>query len=115
MGGREPFAGGAEPELVAWLRPRAGGPVGAEALTVLVDALPPALYGVATVPVAVPTVDLQVAFAPQTEAYDGWVLARIRTRTAGEGWCVDDSDVWTEDGRLLAQARQTRRVLGPVS
>ena len=115
VGEGQAFAGGEVPELMAWLRLRSGGPVDAEALTVLVDALPPALYAVAAVPAAVPTVELSVTYAPQPEPYDGWVLARIRTRTAAGGWCVDDSDVWDVEGRLLAQARQTRLVLGPLS
>ena len=42
------------------------------------------------------------------------MLTRIATRTAGDGWCVEDSEVWTPEGRLLAQSRQTRRVLGEL-
>ena len=109
-----PLAGGEAPELVAWVRLRDGRRLDAAALTVLADALPPGLYGVASVPVAVPTVDLHVAFSGEP-AGSGWVLARITTRSADGAWCVDDSEVWAPDGRLLAQARQTRRVLGDVS
>ena len=73
--------------------------------------MPPALYGATAVPVAVPTVELSVSFT-EAPAASGWVLLRISTRTAAGGWCVDDSEVWDRDGRLLAQGRQTRRVLG---
>lgn len=112
-----PLAGGSTAELVAWARLRADDPLDSAALTVLADAMPPALYGVATLPVPVPTVELSVAYAPGLDEAPrrGWVLVRIATRTAGDGWCVDDSEVWAPDGTLLVQARQTRRVLGELS
>jgi hypothetical protein len=88
-------------------------PVDAAALVVMTDALPPALYGIATVPVPVPTGRPDRHPDARRDVRD-WLLVRIATRTAEDGWCVDDSDVWGPDGRLLAQARQTRRVLGDV-
>jgi acyl-CoA thioesterase len=105
--------GGAEQaEFIGWLRLRDGSALGAQVLTVLVDALPPALYAVLTSPVPVPTVALSVQYAePATTSCSEWVLGRITTRSAGGGWCVDDSDLWSVDGQLLASARQTRRVL----
>ncbi|WP_084541526.1 acyl-CoA thioesterase [Nocardioides alkalitolerans] len=106
-----PLAGDTRAELVVWARFVVDTPLDAAALTVLVDALPPALYGATALPVAVPTVELTVSFTEAPEA-EGWVLLRIVTREAAGGWCVDDSEVWDRDGRLLAQARQTRRVLG---
>ena len=112
-----PFSGGDRAELVAWVRLRADDPLDAAALTVLVDAMPPALYGVARTPVVVPTVDLTVSYASGLDEAPrrGWVLVRIATRTAADGWCVDDSEVWAPDGTLLVQARQTRRVLGELA
>lgn len=106
-----PLAGGDEPELVAWVRLVDDAPLDAAALVVLTDVLPPALYGATAVPVPVPTVELQVSLTGAPVA-SGWVLLRISTRSAAGGWCVDDSEVWDREGRLLAQARQTRRVLG---
>jgi acyl-CoA thioesterase len=106
-----PLSGGDQAELVAWVRFVEDAPLDAAALAVLVDAMPPALYGATAAPVAVPTVELTVSFAEAPEAR-GWVLLRIITRTASGGWCVDDSEVWDVEGRLLAQGRQTRRVLG---
>lgn len=112
--GPGPFDAGVRPELLAWVRwADPDVPVDAASLLVLVDALAPALYAIATVPVPVPTVDLTVTLQPEPP-HRGWTLVRIRTRTAADGWCVDDSEVWTPDGRLLAQARQTRRVLGDL-
>lgn len=111
-----PLSGGPLAELTAWARLRADDPLGSAALTVLTDAMPPALYGVATTPVPVPTVELSVQYAAglDEDPLHGWVLVRIATRAARDGWCVDDSEVWAPDGRLLVQSRQTRRVLGEV-
>lgn len=107
------LGGAAHAEFVGWLRLRDGSASDAQVLTVLVDALPPALYAVLTSPVPVPTVALSVQYAdPTSTPVSGWVLGRITTRSAGGGWCVDDSDLWSPDGQLLASARQTRRVLG---
>lgn len=108
--GALPFSGAATAELGAWMRLRDGRPVDAAALMILADGLPPALYATVPAPLVVPSVDLQVVFSGEQPA-GGWVFGQIRTRNAWSGWCVDDSDVWSEDGRLLAQARQTRRVL----
>lgn len=112
--GAAPLSNGERAELTAWVRLRRDEPYDAAALVVLTDVLPPALYGLTASPVPVPTVDLQVALAGGP-AVSGWVLTRIATRTAGDGWCLDDSEVWAPDGRLLAQARQVRRVLGQVA
>lgn len=114
--GRLPLAGGSEPVLTAWVRMRSQEPVDAAVLTVLSDAMPPALYGLTRVPVAVPSVELSVLYASglDEEPQTGWVLVRATTRTAADGWCVDDADLWSESGRLLVQARQTRRVLGEL-
>jgi len=110
-----PLAGGAVAELVAWAWLRADDPLDSAALTVVADAMPPALYGAATVPVPVPTVELSVSYASglAEEPRRGWVL--VATRTAADRWCADDSEVWAPDGTLLVQSRQTRRVLGELA
>ena len=112
--GPGPLEGGDTATLLGWVRwAETSRPVDAASLVIFVDAVPPALYGIATHPAPIPTVDLTVTLQPEPPV-TGWTLVRIRTRTAADGWCVDDSDVWAPDGRLLAQARQTRRVLGDV-
>jgi acyl-CoA thioesterase len=109
------LSGAAHAAFVGWLRLRDGSSCDAQALTLLVDALPPALYAVLTSPAPVPTVALSVQYTEPTSApISGWVLGRITTRSAGGGWCVDDSDLWSPEGQLLASARQARRVLEPA-
>jgi hypothetical protein len=100
-------------QILGWIRFRDGRALDDVAATVLVDAPPPALYGALPAPVPIPTADLCVQYAPSTarDDADPWSLVRIVTSSAGEGWCVDDSEVWDRDGRLLATARQTRLVL----
>lgn len=102
--------GAGQADVHSWVRFRDGRMLDAAAATVLVDAMPPALYGKLPSPVPIPTADLYVSFSVAT-AVDGWSLLRIATRTAADGWCVDDSEVWTRDGLLLASGRQTRLVL----
>lgn len=106
-----PLAGGPRAELVAWMRFLDGRPVDAESAVVLVDALPPALFAIWTRPLPVPSAELTVHFG-HPEPVDGWALVRIRTDHAAGGWAVEDGAVWAADGRLLALARQSRRVLG---
>ena len=97
-------------QIFGWIRFRDDRPLDEQATTVLLDAPPPALYGALDVPVPIPTADLYVQYAA-TSSDDPWALVRIRTTQAGDGWCVDDSEVWDRSGRLLATARQTRLVL----
>lgn len=98
-------------DLFGWVRYRDDRPVDEVAATVLVDALPPGLYGALTGPVPIPSADLYVQFFAG-EPVTGWTLGQMTTLWAGHGWCVDDSHVWSMDGRLIASARQTRLVLG---
>lgn len=112
-----PLAGGDRAELVAWVRFLDGRTLDAAAVVTLTDVLPPALYAVWDTPRPVPTAELTVHF---TDALDGaaaseWSLVRIRTDHAGAGWAVDDSAVWSAEGRLLALGRQSRVVRGERS
>lgn len=109
-----PLAGGGQAELVAWVRFPDARPLDAATVVTLTDVLPPALYAVWTAPRPVPTAQLTVHFtdALDESAPEGWALVRIRTDHAGGGWAVDDSAVWSADGRLLALGRQSRVIRG---
>lgn len=112
---QRPFAmDGGPAELMGWVRFRDGRAIDERAATVIADAIPPALYRGLSLPVPIPTAQLSLQFCCPGAA-EGWALVRIVTRSAGEGWCVDDSDVWTQEGRHVASARQTRLVLGGES
>ena len=82
-----PLGGGERAELLAWIRFVDRRPLDAEALVVLADALPPALFALWTVPRPVPTAELTVHF---TDALDvapaeGWALVRIPSTPAAVG------------------------------
>jgi acyl-CoA thioesterase len=111
-----PMGGGSDPELTAWIRLEEAALEPWQVVTVLLDALPPALYAVATVPAAVPTTMLSIALLDQAQSFDpaGWALARIRTDFAAGGWAVESSAVWNEQGSLLGYASQQRRVLSAL-
>ncbi|MFC3572053.1 thioesterase family protein [Streptomyces yaanensis] len=107
-----PLGGGERAELLAWVRFADGRALDAGAVVTLTDVLPPGLYACWRTARPVPTAELTVHF---TDALDdgvpeGWALVWMRTAQAGGGWAVDDSEVWSADGRLLALARQARVV-----
>ena len=110
--GARPLGGGQQAELLAWMRFADHRPLDAETTVVLADALPPALFALWTEARPVPTAELTVHFTDALDARpaDSWALVRIRTEHAGGGWGVDDSTIWSGDGRLLALARQSRTI-----
>jgi acyl-CoA thioesterase len=106
-----PLAGGDVPELTAWVRLLPGAAFRAAVAPVLLDALAPALYAVATTPLAIPTVEFTVHLTP-TEPVDEWLLVDQRTTWSSGAFCVDEADLVDRSGRLVAQSRQLRRILG---
>ncbi|UGT63499.1 acyl-CoA thioesterase [Nocardia asteroides] len=112
-----PLTGSAERELRAWvvLRPEPGGatefPIDAAVLAILADALPPALFPALRAPLALPTVAFSLHLHAEPVAAQPVLVTTVNASTSG-GWSVDDTELRAADGRLLATARQTRRVLG---
>jgi acyl-CoA thioesterase len=110
-----PLTGADEAQLTAWFRIVEPTPVDAAQAVMLLDAMAPAVYAKLRVPVAVPTLDftvhLHAALDAEPVPAGGWVLGRQRAVAAADGWEVDDGTLWDENGRLLATARQLRRVL----
>jgi acyl-CoA thioesterase len=109
-----PLQGTESSELTAWVRLRSTSLVDQRVALVLLDALAPAIYARLTTPVAVPTVELTAHLARDLQAapYAGWVLARQRNTRTSAGISVDECDLFSTTGELLAQARQLRLVLG---
>lgn len=115
VGGSLPGSGGDEPGYDAWIRLRDDdvmrtlGPWGTAA--VLLDAMPPGLLGIWTEPRPVPTVELSAHFAPAIREESAWWHITHHTRWGGDTTCVDETELHLPDGRLVAQARQHRRIV----
>jgi acyl-CoA thioesterase len=113
----DPPLSGKSDRIAAWLRRKDPVAVDAAEAVLLLDVLPPSLFGLLDGPtVAVPSVDYAVHLVVDLTAEPlppgSWVAVRQRCRGAGEGWAVDDATLHDESGRLLALATQSRRVLG---
>ncbi|MCZ2858680.1 thioesterase family protein [Blastococcus sp. VKM Ac-2987] len=112
LGTSRPLAGGAEPRLHAWVRIRGVELEPLVQLGVLLDALPPSLFAVRTVPAAMPTVELTAHLAGPVPGAGAWVRVDQRTVWCDADVAIDDVELRAEDGSLLARGRQTRRLLG---
>lgn len=89
-----------------WIRLADGEPLDELVVTALTDAWPPAVFTRAAVPLAVPTVDLTVHLRHPVVDPGAWSLVVFRTQISARGYLEEDGEVWSEDGRLLAQSRQ---------
>lgn len=105
-----PLAGGAEPLLMAWIRLLPAAPYREAVAAVLLDALAPSLYAVRTAPIPIPTVEFTVHFTPARPESE-WFLLRQRTTWSTAAFCVDEAELCTRDGRVVARSRQLRRIL----
>jgi acyl-CoA thioesterase len=81
-------------------------------LVAVTDAWMPPVFSRLPERTPVPTVDLTVhvraALAP-VEA--DWLLVVFRSRLGAAGFVDEDGEVWSRDGRLLAQSRQLAMLL----
>lgn len=117
--GGEPFAGASEALTGGWIRTVDGDPVDEILVAALTDAWIPAVFTRLELPVGVPTIDLTIHFreapapAPTPTPASPWSLVRFRTSLAAEGYLEEDGEVWSADGRLLAQSRQLALLLAP--
>lgn len=110
------FSGEERAEIACWMRLNEPRPLDPVLLATLSDAAAPAVFPKATQPVAATTIDLTVHFRAPAEAepYDGWALTAFRSRVSVDGFVEEDGEVWSADGRLLAQSRQLALVV-PIS
>ena len=105
---------GAEQALIGgWIRSAEPRVADAALIAAFTDAFPPACFAPARGPEGmgpVPTVDLTIHFRrdlPLVEASaDDFYLAVFRSRFAEQGFVEEDGEVWSRDGRLLAQSQQ---------
>lgn len=67
-------------------------------------------------PIPVPTVDLTVHFRRSLPddgaAPEDYHLALFRSETATDGFFVEDGEIWSQSGKLVAQARQLAVLMG---
>jgi len=110
--GPQAFSGGNEAVTGGWIRLRDPEPTDAHVLVQAADAWVPAVFGVTSERLGVPTVDLTVhlrqAVLPDD---DGWMLLRFRTSVAADGYLEEDGEIWDRTGRLLAHSRQLAIIL----
>jgi hypothetical protein len=111
VGSARPYGGGAEPELLAWVRLTDDDlPPDDARLVVLMDALAPSYSAIFSTPVAIPTVTLTVAPGNGLAAASSpWVLLRARTDICrSDGWLLERLDAWAPDGAHLGSGEQLR-------
>lgn len=101
-----------------WIRLKESRPWDAAEIAAISDAWPPAVFASSEMPEGaggVPTVDLTVHLlnpeAVTALAPDAFVLVDFQTRAVQGGYLEEDGEIWSEDGVLLAQARQVGVVL----
>ena len=97
-----------------WLRLPEGHVVDAVVAAAITDAAVPAIFTRLDEPILVPTVDLTIHFRTalplENARDDDWVLAVFRTGAVADGFLEEDGELWSADGRLLAQSRQLAAV-----
>lgn len=111
--GAAPFTRADEALTGGWIRTADGDPLDVVLVAAMTDAWIPAVFSRFTMPVGVPTIDLTIHFRAQPDPADEWALVRFRTTVVADGYLEEDGEVWSVDGRLLAQSRQLGVVLAP--
>jgi hypothetical protein len=76
----------------------------------LLDAWPPAVFPRSTKRIVAPTIDLTMHFRvplplPGAGPED-FYLGRFTSTLGREGYFEEDGEIWSPDGRLIAQSRQ---------
>lgn len=105
--GPMPFTKGEEAVTGGWLRARDETHLSPELLALYTDAWWPPPFGVLGEVALAPTLELTIHFrAHPPEDADALVLARFRAEASIDGLFDEQGEVWSRDGRLLAQSRQ---------
>ncbi len=101
------FAGAADAVTGGWLSLRDdGAALDAARLCALSDLWWPAIFGRLTAPAAVPTLQLTVYLRSTEPPPAGPVLARFESRHLQEGHVEERGELWSADGKLLAESQQ---------
>ena len=105
-----PLAESAHDAVGGYLRLREPEPYSAPLMAAMTDAWFPSSYAHVRTPTMGATIDLTVHFRDYgaLERLDpaAEILALFRSRLATEGFFEEDGELWSPDGKLLAQSRQ---------
>jgi acyl-CoA thioesterase len=111
-----PFSGGSKALSGGWIRLAEPRSVDDLAVAVFADAWMPSVFVRLDGPMAVPTVDLTVHFRtalpPPGVDPEDYLLVVFRSETAADGFFVEDGEIWSSNGTLVAQARQLGVLMG---
>ena len=115
--GERPFSGADEAVVGGWFRMREPVLADAPVMATLLDAWAPAVFPKATQLVVAPTIDLTMHFRSPLPVEgadaDDFYLGRFKSMVARDGFFEEDGEMWTKDGRLIAQSRQLALALTP--
>ena len=105
--GAVPFTGAEEGLAGGWIRTSRPAPLEPELVAMYTDCWWPAAFPRLDGPVLAPTLDLTIHFrgVPPDGDHEQ-VLGRFITSTASEGFIEEDGELWSADGRLIAESRQ---------
>jgi len=101
-----------------WIRPRVPTPLDAPLVVGLLDAFPPASFARVEGFCNGATMDYTAHFyapLPLEGRPDAHYLRTGHSRHAADGYADDLAELWSEDGRLLAQLRQVAAVFPPAT
>jgi hypothetical protein len=115
-GGCFPLTAATEPWMLAWVSIVPDVAIGPGAAVLMCD-LAPGVYPLLSAPVAAPTIEMTVHLCADLGAAPGRApaLASQRNSATSGSWSVDDTSIWDASGRLVAQARQLRRIIGGLA
>jgi acyl-CoA thioesterase len=101
------FSGAVDRVTGGWLALRDDvAPLDAARLCALCDLWWPAIFGWLTSPAAAPTLQLTIYLRNTEQDVHGPVLARFETRNLQEGHIEEYGELWSSDGKLLAESHQ---------
>lgn len=115
--GDPPFSGSDHARLGGWFRLAEPQIADEFVVATLMDAWAPVVFPPATAPLVAPTIDLTIHFReplpPPGAAADDYYLGVFSSKLSHQGFFEEDGELWSKDGRLLAQSRQLALTLIP--
>lgn len=99
-----------DPVFTSWVRLKDRS-VDSLSIPLFADCLPPPLFAHFNGGLA-PTIELTVHW--RDEPAGDWLLCRFESRYLSGGYVEEDGELWSDDGRLVAQSRQISRFTPPA-